>query len=131
MTHLRARCALAAVNGAADRDTLLKSADADARRLARERPPYAKALASAIWAALAFESGDRERAITLTGSAANELDALGWGGFGAASRRRHGELIGGETGRRLVHDVDDRLAREGVKRPDRLSAVYAPGFRDA
>jgi hypothetical protein len=131
MTHLRARCALAAIDGADDRPSLLKSAEADARRLAHERPPYAKALASTIWAALAFEGGDRERALTLTGSAANELDALGWGGFGAAARRRHGELIGGEAGRRIVREVDDRLAAEGVKRPDKLSAVNAPGFHVA
>ncbi|MGH9382814.1 MAG: serine/threonine-protein kinase PknK [Vicinamibacterales bacterium] len=131
MMHLRARCALAALDGVADRAALLQSADADARRLARERPPYAKALATTIWAALAFVSGDRERAITLIGSAANELDTLGWGGFGAAARRRHGQLLGGDTGRRIVQSVDDLLMAEGVKRPDKLSAVHVPGFPNA
>jgi eukaryotic-like serine/threonine-protein kinase len=131
MMHLRARCALAALDHVPDRSVLLRSADADARRLARERPPYAKALATSIRAALAFERGDRERAITLIGSAANELDALGWGGFGAAARRRHGQLLGGETGQKIVQGVDDRWLAEGVKRPDKLAAVHAPGFTKA
>jgi len=131
MTHLRARCALAALNSGGDRSALLRSADADANRLARERPPYARALATSIRAALAFERGDREQATTLIGSAANELDQLGWGGFGASARRRHGQLLGGETGRRIVESVDERWRAEGVKRPDQLAAVHVPGFATA
>ena len=41
--------------------------------------------------------------------AADELDALGWGCFGAGARRQYGELIGGEEGRRIVKDVDEQL----------------------
>ena len=81
MRHLRARCALAAATGR-QRDALLRSAARDARRLERERPPYAHALAKPIRSALAFQSGDRSGAAALLRQAADELNTLGWGCFG-------------------------------------------------
>jgi serine/threonine protein kinase/predicted ATPase len=128
MLHLRARCALAAVANGGDRDRLLRSAARDASRLERERPPYARALARTIRAALAAERGDRETAVGLLGSVADELDRLSWGCFGAGARRRYGELLGGEAGRRIVQSVDDALSAQGVKRPDLIAALQAPGF---
>jgi tetratricopeptide (TPR) repeat protein len=129
MLHLRARCALAAVGSGLDPELLLKSAARDARRLARERPPYARALARTIHAALAAARGERDAAVGLLGSAADELDRLSWGSFGTGARRRYGELLGGAAGRRVVQDVDDYLAGQGVKRPDLMAALQAPGFR--
>jgi hypothetical protein len=128
MLHLRARCALAALRMSGDRERLCRAAERDARRLARERPPYAKALASTIRAALFFERGDTASASAVLGTAADDLDALGWGCFGSAARRRRGELLGGEAGQRIVRAVDQELAAQGVKRPDILCSVNAPGF---
>ena len=128
MHHLRARCALAALDSGLDRAELLGAAAHDAKRLERERPPYAKALARTIRAALAFDRGDRQAAAELLLTAADELDRLGWGCFGTAARRQYGELVGGETGARIVRDVDDYLRLQGVKRPDRIAALQAPGF---
>lgn len=129
MLHLRARSALAALESGLDREVLLRQAFRDAERLARERPAYAKALARTIRAALAAERGDRDTAVGLIGSAADELDRLSWGCFGAGARRRYGELLGGEAGRRIVQGVDDDLTAQGVKRPDLIAAVQVPGFR--
>jgi eukaryotic-like serine/threonine-protein kinase len=128
MLHLRARTALAALDSAPDPQALLRQASRDAQQLARERPPYAKALARTIRAALAVQQGDRDTAIGLIGSAADELDRLSWGCFGSAARRRYGELLGGDAGRRIVQSVDDHLTAQGVKRPDKLASVQMPGF---
>src|SRR5262249_23000369 len=57
----RARCALsvAVSASAADRAVLLKSAEADARRLVRERMPWSDALARTVLAGVATVRGDR------------------------------------------------------------------------
>jgi hypothetical protein len=128
MHHLRARCALAALDSGLDRAALLAAAARDAKRLERERPPYAKGLARMIRAGLAFHRDDRETAATLLLTAADELDRLGWGCFGTAARRQYGELIGGEAGGAIVRDVDAYLRLQGVKRPDLIAALQAPGF---
>ena len=128
MVHLRARCALAALGSSVARSRLLASAAADARRLRRERPAYAKALAATIEAALAFERGDKPGASALLRQAADRLDALEWGCFGMAARRRHGELEAGDAGRRIVKEADEYLLAQGVVRPDRMSALQIPGF---
>ena len=128
MPHLRARCALAALGSSLGSGPLLASAARDARRLRRERPAYARALAGTIEAALAFEHGDATSASDLLRESAGRLDALGWGCFGVAARRRQGELEGGDAGNKIVNDVDDYLGAQGVKRPDRMTALQLPGF---
>jgi hypothetical protein len=128
MQHLRARCALAAAGGHPNRAALLRSAAKDARRLERGRPPYARALAKTIRAALLAQQGDRAGAASLLETAADELNALGWGCFGTGARRQYGLLLGGDAGSRIVREVDASLVAQGVKRPDLLCAVQAPGF---
>jgi hypothetical protein len=128
MLHLRARCALAAAANGGDRDTLLRAAERDVRRLRRERPPYACALADTIEAALLVQRGRAADAIGRLGHAIEALQTLGWGCVGTAARRQYGVLLGGPEGARIVDTVDEYLAGQQVKRPDRLSAVHAPGF---
>jgi hypothetical protein len=128
MLHLRARCALAAATSGGDRRTLLRAAARDAHRLERERPPYAKALAGTIGSALLAQRGETAAAAERLGQAVRQLDACGWGCFGAAARRQYGMLLGGGAGDRIVSDVDEYLTGQEVKRPDRLCAVQAPGF---
>ena len=48
--------------------------------------------------------------------------------FAAAATRRLGELKGGE-GRTLIEQADRVMTAEGVRRPDRLAAMFAPGVR--
>ncbi len=128
MHHLRARCALAALGSGIDNSLLLRSAARDAVRLERERPPYAKALAKTIRAGLAFEARDSDTAATLLLEAADALDALGWGCFGAGARRQHGRLIRGEAGAAIVAQVDALMRSQGVKKPDVLANLQVPGF---
>jgi hypothetical protein len=128
MLHLRARCALAAASSGGEREALLHAAARDARRLERERPRYAGALAKTIHAALTIQRGDAGAAAVLLSSAVEELNAFGWGCIGTAGRREYGRLIGGHKGATIVREVDDYLDRQQVRRPDLLCAVHAPGF---
>jgi hypothetical protein len=49
----------------------------------------------------------------------------------ATARRRLGGLLGGLDGRPLVEAADTWFSGEGVKRPDRLVELLAPGFGEA
>lgn len=126
MTHLRARAALAA-SATARAEPLLRAAGRDARRLERERPAYAHALAKLVRAGIAERRGRTKAAVALLGAAAPELDRLTWVCFGASARRRLGELTGGDEGRALVAGVDEHLRAQGVVNPRRLTAVQVPG----
>lgn len=44
----------------------------------------------------------------------------------AVARRRHGELVGGDEGRRLVAEANLWMAGEGVRNPRRMSDALAP-----
>jgi hypothetical protein len=46
----------------------------------------------------------------------------------AVSRRRLGELLGGESGRAIVADADSWMADQQIVNPIRTTAMYAPGF---
>jgi hypothetical protein len=45
----------------------------------------------------------------------------------AAARRRRGELIGGDAGRALVEESNAWMTGQGIRNPDRMSALLAPG----
>ena len=46
----------------------------------------------------------------------------------AAAQRRRGQLIGGTTGHELVVGVDEWGRQQGIRRPDNIVRMYAPGF---
>ncbi|MCC7542565.1 MAG: protein kinase [Deltaproteobacteria bacterium] len=48
--------------------------------------------------------------------------------FGAAVRRRRGELLGGDDGRALRDQADAWLRAQGVRRPEALARMMVPGF---
>jgi hypothetical protein len=68
--YLRARCALAASEEAADPDPFLSLARRHGRRLQREAAPWARAFAQLVQAAIATRHGDAGQAATLLGAAA-------------------------------------------------------------
>jgi hypothetical protein len=39
-----------------------------------------------------------------------------------------GQLTGGDEGRTLVQRADDVMRAQGIPKPDRVTAVLAPGF---
>ena len=128
MLHLRARCALLASAATVNPTPLWRAAERDARRLEREQMPWSVPLAQGLRAAVAAARGDRAAAATGLGAAVAGFDAADMGLFGAAARRRQGELLGGEQGRALVARADSWMAGQQIKNPARMAAMHAPGF---
>jgi hypothetical protein len=60
--------------------------------------------------------------------AAGRLDAAGLRLHAAAARRRLGERVAGSRGQRLVEQADAWMKGQNVRRPDRMTALLAPGF---
>jgi tetratricopeptide (TPR) repeat protein len=122
----RARCALAAAIGAADSRPLLRSAERDARRLDREGMAWSKALAYPIRAGLAAARGDTSRAASVFAEAVTQLEAVDMNLYAAASRRRLGEILGGDEGRAQVDRADSWMRQQGIQNPARMADVFAP-----
>jgi serine/threonine protein kinase len=127
MFHLRAACALQAafVNRSGH---LWQSAREDARRIARERAPWAEPEAQTILAAIAAQEGDRGAAAGLLGRAAERLEALGRGQFAYPARWQQGRLVGGDEGRELTARAEAKMAAQGIRNPTRWVALHLPGF---
>ncbi len=122
----RARCALAAAVGAAHPGPLWRSALRDARRLEREGMPWSKALSLPIRAGIAAARGDRSRAATLFTEAVKQLEAVDMNLYAAASRRRLGEILGGDQGRAQLERADSWMNQQGIRNPARMADVFAP-----
>src|SRR5262249_54660085 len=125
---LRARAALAAAPAAAEPGPLLHAAERDARRLRRERIAWAEALAQLVRAGVAARRRDADGARQLLEDAAGRLEAAGLRLHAAAARRRLGERVGGSKGHRLVEQAEAWMKGQNVRRPDRMTALLAPGF---
>jgi hypothetical protein len=136
----RARAALAAFFAAggsrggssrppgAPREDLLAVAEADARKLGHVRLDWAAASAAMLRGSIAAARGNRDQALALLDDAGRRFDAMGMVLYAAACRRRAGELRGGEEGD-AVCSADERMRERGVKRPDRMVAIFSPPVR--
>ncbi len=128
--QLRCRCALAALaNG--DLDTtqkrrLRRLIKGDLRRIETADLSWANPLAALIRAGLATVEGDTPLAINLLVEAATQFDAADMALHAAASRHRRGDLLQ-EDGPGFRHQAREWLQEQGVKRPERLLRVLAPG----
>jgi serine/threonine protein kinase len=123
----RARSALAAAAGATDKGPLLRAAERDARRLDREGMPWSRALACPIRAGIALARGDRSQAASLFAQAVMELETVDMNLYAAASRRRLGEILGGEEGRAHVALADSWMREQTIQNPARMADVFAAG----
>ena len=112
--------------GAADPRPLLRSAERDARRLEREGMAWSTALALPIRAGVAAARGDASRAATLFADAATRLEAVDMNLYAAASRRRLGEILGGDEGRAHVEQADSWMRQQAIRNPARMAEVFAP-----
>ncbi len=122
----RARCALAAAIGARDPGPLLRSAGRDAGRLGREGMAWSRALAGPILAGIAGARGHRSRAAALFAEAVTQLEGVDMNLYAAASRRRLGEILGGDEGRAQVERADSWMRQQGIRDPTRMADVFAP-----
>lgn len=99
-----------------------------ARRLVKEPSGYPAVWGWLLEAALTFQDGKVELAAGLLHRAIDLADDRQMALCAAAARRRLGEVIGGDEGRRIAAQADDWFATEGVVNADRLLAVVVPGF---
>jgi hypothetical protein len=128
MYEARARCALAAAADSPSPEPFLRSAERDARRLEREKRPWSSAYAHFIRAGVAVRRGDVLKAEGLFMKAATSFDSVDMNLNAAVTRRRLGELIGGDRGRSLIEEADRWMAVQQIQNPARWAAMYAPGF---
>jgi hypothetical protein len=135
--NFRARASLAcAALGGDDRDVLLRSALADARRIERERIESATPLATLLRAGVARVRASaapehrrkRDVATALLRQAAAEFDVAEMVLHATVCRRALGEIIGGEEGRRLVKAADAWFSEQTVRRPTGFVSMVAPGL---
>ncbi len=129
MLHLRARTALAAAVRSSEPAALHRTAEDDARRLEREKTPWARPLALLVRAARAESRGRTATALALLAEATISFLAAHMSLFAAAARRRQGELLGGSEGQRLVADAEAWMIGQRIRDPARMTALHAPGFR--
>ncbi|HEX2485943.1 MAG TPA: protein kinase [Myxococcota bacterium] len=126
---LRARAALAAAGARDAPQRLLRDAARTARALGRAaHPPSETATSQLFRAAVAHRRGDDAAALALLEGAETGYAAASMALHAVYARRRRGQLMQGEAGRRLVDDADDALASAGIRTPAAWLAVQAPGF---
>jgi serine/threonine protein kinase/tetratricopeptide (TPR) repeat protein len=128
----RARCALsaAAVSATAGgRAVLLRSAEADARHLVRERTPWSDALARSVLAGVAAVRGDRAQALDRLATAVDALKGVDMHLYAASARLRMGQALGGNEGRAIVEQVEAWMRGQGVKQPAHMAEIFVPAVR--
>jgi hypothetical protein len=122
------RCAIASIEGRpGQRAARCAEAQRMARRLAREKMPWATALSTIVQACAENASGQVARAVATLRLAVAASDAAGLGMHATASRFRLGKLLGGREGEALRAAALDAITAEGVRNAPRWVAVYLPG----
>ena len=109
-------------------DVLLKEATRAARRIARAGMAWADPLALVLHAGVSARRGAREAAAAQLGDAISHLDLREMRLYAAAARRGRGALIGGKEGDGAVRQADLWLQGQGVKNPEAMARLFAPGF---
>src|SRR5262249_5193282 len=111
-------------------EALARAADRDAKKLGALHTVHAAPLGALARAGAAYLLGAPERSAALLEEAIRGFDANGMQLHAACARRRLGALRGGSEGNALIA-VGDRFMREQtIVRPDRFTAMLAPGFPD-
>jgi hypothetical protein len=128
--QFRASCALAAAATSREPERLLRIAARDARRMERERHfsvESNQAKAKLLRAGIEATRGNQDDALQYLISATEGFKACHSALWYAISRRRTGELLGGDRGRTLIADADAWFATQNIVNPARLAATLVPG----
>ncbi len=128
--QLRGRSALAAAMTASDPAPLWRDAEAAARKLERKNAHWATAHARFLRAGVAAGRGDLSSAVALLAAASRGFDGTDMRLYATVTRRRLGQLLGGDEGRVLVEKANSWMTDQTIRNPARMTAMYAPGFPD-
>jgi tetratricopeptide (TPR) repeat protein len=126
----RRRLAAAAQLEGPARDTQIQGALLHARTMERERMPWGDGLAHLIRAGACSLRGDREGALRDLRLAEDLFVAADMTLHLQAARLRRGTLEGGAAGLALAEEAQGWMRGQGIVRPDRITDVLVPGFRD-
>lgn len=127
----RARSALAAAcANSSNRTSLLRAAASDARRLKRERIPWATASSELISGMMAWARGDETTAAAMLEAAIASFDAADMELHAAAARCRLGQLVGGSKGDDLIRQASSRMEVQQIRNQSRFTWMMAPGVPD-
>ncbi|MDM0026481.1 serine/threonine-protein kinase [Variovorax saccharolyticus] len=130
VSFYRAACAVAAARqGSTDVAAALGIARTTAVQLNRSRLPHLPGWAAVIEAGLACEKQQPDRASALLQAATAIFDATGLKLYGAAARRRQGQLMGGEAGRAMSIAGEAVMHAQGVIDLEATTEMLAPGCR--
>ncbi len=126
----RGQCALALACQCAtgERSRLVRRARKDAKWLRRDRSIYAHAFADVLLAGCAALEGRRVEAEVLLQRGSAGLDSQDMPILAAAVRWRLGQMTGGQAGDALRQQADLLMRGEGVREPERFTAVFVNGF---
>ncbi|MCA9675946.1 MAG: AAA family ATPase [Myxococcales bacterium] len=124
---VRARAMVAASHQDGDRRRLRKILKI-ARRIDREGVDYCRAEAAMLRAAVAHLEGDRARTLALLATGIELAERANLVLNQVAMRRARGLLIGGDEGAALIAEADAFIRSQGLRRPEGVTAVFAPGF---
>jgi serine/threonine protein kinase len=126
--YLRARAAIAAARRGHDVPAMLRRADRDARRIAREKMPWCVSFDPLLRAGIAAVQGNSETAAHLLAKSVAGFEAAKMRLFAAAARRRLGETIGGDEGAGFIQEADSFMRRQSIRSPERMTNMLVPGF---
>lgn len=132
MHDLRARAALSAAealaDGAGNRRELIGRAEKDAKALEKRGTTMSVPYAHCVLAGVAALRKDDERAVHHLREAVRGSDAVGDGFRSILARYRLGRILGGDAGAVYRKAAEESIAREKIRNPERLAAVYLPGL---
>jgi hypothetical protein len=123
--RLHAAVRLAAVPATSDRErrVLVRSAEADIRRIERENVPWSNPQALIGRANLAVLRGRRGDALTLMAAGEDGFRAADMMVHAMGARRRRGRLLGGAEGEALVQEADSWMTAQTIRNPVRMSTI--------
>jgi eukaryotic-like serine/threonine-protein kinase len=126
----RGRAAVAAALAASgsERKRLLAEAARHAKRIIGEDLTWSIGSGKLVTAAIARARGDDAAAVADLKDALAKFEATGMALHAATTRRRLGEVLGGDEGRALVARAAEWMVAAGVENPDGLVRMLAPGF---
>ena len=127
--HMRARCALAAaVSGGEEERALIGEAEKIATQIAKEDMKWSEPLSFLLQAGVASLRHQKEGAKNLLSKAQAGFEEADMKLYAAITKRRIGEITGGEEGRRLIDEADRWMLDQRIKAPAKMTRMLAPGI---